>query len=184
MMLKMQNRAFKILFLLIFISIKVFSQKIEEKSWHYVSLGIHPQYFFKPNDRILIFPLNYEFVPNVFNHHWGLGLSLNYNNVKINYQKEFSIGMRYTYYLLKNPKLRPYFGFGIYAGNLKWLDEWIWSKYGRPEWQARVFAGLRVKVAKNYMVFTEYGNYRIGSPKFNLGFGVTRTFYNLSPKQK
>lgn len=172
----MLNKVSKKLVLYLFISAKVFSQATDEKSWHYLSLSIHPQYTFKPNDRILIFPLNYEYLPKFFNHHYSVGISLNFNDIKRNYQKEFSVGIRNTFYILKNPKFRPYFGFGIHNSNPKWLNEWYWEKYGSGEWQVRVFTGIRVKISKNYMIFTEYGNYRIGSPKFNFGVGLTRIF--------
>lgn len=174
MMQKMLSKFHRMLILLSFLYIKAFSQTIDNKSWHYLSLSIQPQYILKSNDRILIFPLNYEYLPKFFNHHYSIGTSINFNDVKLNHQKEFSVGIRNTFYVLKNPKFRPYLGFGIHSGNLKILNEWYWQKYKAVKWQARIFVGTRIKVSNKYMVFAEYGNYRIGSPKFNFGLGLTR----------
>lgn len=176
MMQKMQSKLQNLLFFLIISSFSGFAQDTKDKSWHYLSIGVHPQYISKPNDRILIFPVHYEYLPKFFKHQYSIGFSANYNNVKINYQKEISVGIRNTFYVLKNPKIRPYFGFGVYNSNLKVLNEWSWERYRGGRWNVRVFGGLRVKVSKKFMLFTEYGNYRVGSPTFNLGLGTTYIF--------
>ncbi len=181
---KMLNKVCKIVFLLFLISIETFSQKVERKSWQYISLGLHAQNLFKSNDRISIIPLNYEYLPAFFNHHYAIGAAFNFNNVKPNYQQEFSVGIRNTFYLFNKPKFRPYFGFGIHTGNIKRLNEWSWSRSESLGWQIRIFTGIRIKIAKNYLVFAEYGNYRIGSPKFNLGFGITRTLNSFTLKSQ
>lgn len=172
----MQNKSQNLLFFLIIFSFSGFAQDIKDKSSHYLSIGVHPQYISKPNNRILIFPVHYEYLPKFFRHHYSIGLSANYNDVRINYQKELSVGIRNTFYILKKSKIRLYFGFGVYNSNIKVLDEWFWERYRRGRWGMRVFGGLRVKVSKNFMLFTEYGNYRAGSPKFNLGLGTTYIF--------
>lgn len=175
-MQKMRNKPKNLLFFLTIFSFSGFAQDIKDKSWYYLSIGVHPQYISKPNDRILICPVHYEYLPKFFKHHYSIGFSANYNDVRINYQKELSVGIRNTFYILKNPKIRPYFGFGVYNSNIKVLDEWSWERYCRGRWNVRVFGGLRVKVSKNFMLFTEYGNYRAGSLKFNLGLGITHVF--------
>ena len=173
----MQNNTLTLFFFLVLFRFCGFAQDVKDKPWHYLSIGVHPQYISKPNDRILIFPVDYEYLPKFFRHHYSIGLSAIYNDVRINYQKELSVGIRNTFYLLKNPKIRPYFGFGVYNSNIKVLDEWSWERYRSGRWSMRVFGGLRVKISKNFMLFTEYGNYRVGSTKFNLGLGTTYIFH-------
>lgn len=172
----MQNKYTILLLFTILIHFSGFAQDIKDKSLHYLSIGVHSEYISKPNDRILIFPVHYEFIPKFFKHHYSIGFSANYNDVRINYQKELSVGIRNTFYVLKNPKLRPYFGFGIYDSHIKVLDKWSWESSLRNRWNVRFFGGLRMKISKKFMLFTEYGNYRVGSPKFNLGFGTTYIF--------
>jgi len=165
----------KKMFFFILFSFDVFSQTKSENDYHYLNLGVHPQYIFDRNDRSLIIPVSYEYLPFFFNRTYGIGINANYNDIKINNQKEFSFGIRNSFYLTKKEIIRPYIGFGIQYGYLKILN--TWNHHG-GRWQARIFGGIRIKIAKHYMVFSEIGNYRLGSNKFNLGVGITRILNN------
>ncbi len=159
------------IFFFILVSLQAFSQTDNNNSYHYINLSVHPKYLFINNDRSLIIPFSYEYLPAFFNRKYGVGVGMNYNDIKINNQKEFSFGIRNTFYLTKKDTFRPYLGFGIQYGYLKVLD--TWSRYG-AKWQIRYYGGVRVKVAKKLMVFSEIGNYRIGSRKLNIGIGITK----------
>jgi hypothetical protein len=87
------------------------------------------------------------------------------------------MGIRNTFYLFHNKNVKPYLGFGLSAGDLKIQDRWFYSRNNKLGFQFRVFAGCRVRINDSYLVFPEYGNYRLGSTnKFNLGVGLTRVF--------
>ncbi|RYU93984.1 outer membrane beta-barrel protein [Emticicia agri] len=162
----------KILFFIL-VSLQAFSQTDNKYAQHYINLSVHSKYLFNHNDRSLIVPLSYEYLPAFFNRMYGVGVGLNYNAIKINNQKEFSLGVRNTLYLTRKEHFRPYIGAGIQYGYLQILD--TWKRHG-GEWQLRYYAGCRVKVTRNWMVFSEIGNYRIGSYKLNIGLGITKTF--------
>jgi hypothetical protein len=168
----MPNDMRNIIFLMIF----GFNSMAQSK--HYLSLALHPKYFFDGNERHTILPLNYEFLPAFFNHKYSVGLIANYNNIKLNYTKELSIGFRNTFYLFNHKSIKPYLGFGLSAGDLKIQDRWFQSRNNKLFYQFRVFAGCRVRISDRYLIFSEYGNYRLASiNKFNLGVGLTRVFF-------
>lgn len=93
----------------------------------------------------------YEYNPAILNGKLGMGLMYLFRNPAIVAAKEFSVGPRLNYYLVKKKAGDIYVGTGLFLGELN----------GIREWDYRLQGGINVNLKESFAIKFEMSNHML-----------------------